>query len=100
MHHHYQSHDTVYVHLQKCLYIYASCKNECQCYSMEYHSFSDSVSKFEGVILNTQCVEVSVVNIDASTSFVFGAALYQLGSQVVMKYDHMCVYTVDLYLMY
>ena len=31
---------------------------------------------------------------------VFVAALHQLGSQVVVKYDHMCVYILDLYLLY
>ena len=31
---------------------------------------------------------------------VFVAALHQLVSQVVVKYDHMCVYIVGLYLLY
>ena len=34
-------------------------------------SSTDLVSKFEGVMLNAHCVEVSVVNNDASTPFVY-----------------------------
>ena len=45
-------------------------------------------------MLNAHGVAVSAVNNDAST------ALCQLGSQVVVKYDHMCVYRMGLDTMY
>ena len=53
-------------------------------------------------MLNAHCVEVCVVNNDASASLciVFVAALHQLVNPVVVKYDHMYVYIVGLYLVY
>ena len=71
MHHHYQSHDTVYVYLQKCLYIYVYYKSECQCYYENGHVHHvELVSKSEGIMLNVHGVAVSVVNNDASVSLV------------------------------
>ena len=71
---------------------------------VSFISFLDSVSKFKGVMSNAHYVEVSLVNNDASASkalcIVFVAAQHQLVSQVVVKYDHMCVYIVGLYLVY
>ena len=63
-------------------------------WGVSFISFSDSVSKFKGVMLNAHCVEVSVVNNDAPLYLyvVFVAALHQLVSQVVVKYDHVCVH--------
>ena len=53
------------------------------------------MSKSEGIILNAHHVAVSVVNNDASVH-----VYCQLGSQVVVKYDHMYVYRVGLDTMY
>ena len=49
-------------------------------------------------MLNAHRVDASVVNNDWYTVFV--AALHQLVSQVVVKYDHMCVYIMGLHLLY
>ena len=68
MHHHYQSHDTVYVYLQKCLYIYVYYKSECWCYCENGHVHR---VELQGIILNVHGVAVSVVNNDASTSLVY-----------------------------
>ena len=53
-------------------------------------------------MLNAHGVDVSVVNNDASASLytAFAAALCQLVSQVVVKYDHMYVYIVGLHAPY
>ena len=71
-------------------------------WGISFISFLDSVYRFKGVILNAHCVEVSIVNNDASASFVYSVCCCsaQLVSQVVVKYDHMCVCIVGLYLVY
>ena len=76
MHHHYQSHDTVHVHHQKCLYIYVYYKSECRYYCQNgcVHRF-EILSKSEEIILNAHCVAVSVVNNDASALLVYSVLL-------------------------
>ena len=58
--------------------------------------FSASAPRLEGIILNAHCVEVSLVNNDASLHWciLYVAVLCELVSQVVVICDHMYVYTV------
>ena len=70
-------------------------------WGIPFISSTDSVSKFEGIMLNAHYVDVSVVNNDLLHWYAaIVAALHQLVSQVVVKYNHMCVYIVSLCIVY
>ena len=73
MHHHYQSHDTVYMCVSKSvsIFMFTVEMNIDVVMGVSFMSSCDSVSKFEGVMLNAHCVDMSVVNNDASTSLVY-----------------------------
>ena len=56
MHHHYQSHDTIYVHLQKCPFIYAYYKSEDEIYGVQkcymVTDVTDNVPDIPDVVMN------------------------------------------------